>query len=317
MRHRGASAVLATLLVLASCTSQTQDPSLDADGSHDLPTPSGLGADQQLDCEREGYPCSWSDADPAAAIRTDELLAFSALLLAQGETSAELARRLETAAGVVEVIFDSITVWFRVEGAVPVIVYVDPTDGGLIEGSVPPLDVTEFGARSPRANWQVAQPRFTGCAATTDERTDGQPGTVGEAGQHGDEVTRGADILSLHTERGGPELTDGGLIRVEGQPGDGAIDTLKLGARLSGVGEEGPHAYQIEILLGDEGLRLREYEWSPADVEGAFEAEIEVFASDLPDEPFDLEIRTPLPDAGGAMSLGGIGVSKVAVRVGR
>jgi hypothetical protein len=118
----------------------------------------------------------------------------------------------------------------------------------------------------------------------------------------GSEATRGSDIVSLHTKQGGPELVDGGRILIEGRPGDRAIDTLKLGARLSGVGEEGPDAYEIEILLGDEGLRLREYEWSPTDVEGAFEAEIEAVSPDLPDEPFDLEIRTPLPDAGGAIS---------------
>ena len=96
--------------------------------------------EQQLDCERDGYPCSWAEADPAAAVRTDQLLAFSSLLLADGATADELAGRLKAAPGVAEVIADAITVSFRVDGAMPVFVYVDPTDGGLIEGAVPPID---------------------------------------------------------------------------------------------------------------------------------------------------------------------------------
>ena len=40
-----------------------------------------------------------------------------------------------------EVVHDPITVWFRVEGAVPVTAYVDPTGGGQLEGAPPPVEV--------------------------------------------------------------------------------------------------------------------------------------------------------------------------------
>jgi hypothetical protein len=542
--------------------------------------------EQQMDCERDGYPCSWSEADPAATVRTDQLLALSSLLLTQGANAEEIAGRLRVAAGVAEVAFDKITVWFRVDGAPPVFVYVDPTDGGLIEGAVPPLEAGAAGSRVPIPDLLQPGHRFTGCSwGGEDDRTDGQKGPVGrtgtpkkalilgpwkwqmdwdvetlvsnlklgesdyeiegggvtivmteqdrpsaflstdepavrledfcgweqydtiilkthgrtvcaearcltglsvgrfaetkealleyaggatgvtfstssygnlqpssylwsdayrdecirrlEAGESaaaddclerlpdaghmevtsdffranyagglkdrliflsacqgmkegnlaralrgsgestgailgfdriiqtsvankvlerfadwvgtgrainqdalrelnrladdtratvpvaaqilgvftaeemadvvpdGSEVTRGADIVSLHEQPGGPELVDGGTVRAQGRPGDSADEVLLLGARLTGVGEEGPEAYEIQIRLDDERLLLREFEWVGTDREGVFDAEVEaIVGRDLaPDEPIDLEIRTELPDTDGALSL--------------
>jgi hypothetical protein len=120
----------------------------------------------------------------------------------------------------------------------------------------------------------------------------------------GSEVTRGADIVSLHTERGGPELVDGGRVHVDGRPGDGDPDKLQLGARLTGVGEEGPDVYEIEIWLDDRRLSLENVTWTATDQEGEFDAQVvaNVGQDLVADEPVDLEIRTVLPDAGGAVS---------------
>ena len=120
----------------------------------------------------------------------------------------------------------------------------------------------------------------------------------------GSEVTRGADIVSLHTERGGPELVDEGRVHVDGRPGDGDPDKLLLGARLTGVGEEGPDAYEIEIWLDDRRLSLENVTWTATDQDGEFDAQVVASVGQdlVADEPVDLEIRTVLPDAGGAVS---------------
>lgn len=575
---RAGAIVFAVALIVGACeASAPTDRPGDVVGD---PTPP---ADvQQMDCELGGYPCSWAEVDQAATLRTDELLALSSLLLTQRATAEEIAGRLRTAAGVAEVAFDKITVWFRVDGAPPVFVYVDPTDGGLIEGAVPPVGAGAAGSRVPLPDLHQPEHRFTGCPTVVDDRSDGRKGPVGKTGtpkkalilgpwkwqmdwdvqtlvdtlllpnsdyalsgggvttvmttsdrpsafldvageavrledfcgwEHydtiilkthgrtvcaearcltglsvgrfaetkeallayaggatgvtfstssygnlladltpdevpecialledghpdaslqcleflpfaghlevtsdffranyagglkdrliflsacqgmkegnlaralrgsgestgailgfdriiqtsvanrvlerfvewvetgraidqdaleelnqladdhgasadvagqilgeftaeemadvvpdGSETTRGADIVSLHEQPGGPELVDGGTVRAQGRPGDGADEVLLLGARLTGVGEEGPEAYDIRILLDDERLLLRDFEWIGTDLEGAYEAEVEAAVGrDLaPDEPIDLEIRTELPNAGGAISM--------------
>lgn len=541
------------------------------------------GGSLELDCERGGYPCSWNDADPAATERTDYLLAFSSLLLTTGATAEEIANRLEAAPGVAEVAYDPISVRFRVDGAVPVFVYVDPTEGGLIESSIPALDMSPRGDSATPA-FQGAT--FSGCSAGED-RADGARGPVGKTGEpkkalilgpwkwqmtwdvetlesflklgksdyeqpgggvdivmsnsdlpsafgsgndavrlehfcgwegydtvilkthgrticdggnchtslsvgrfqeseadlrayaggatgvtfgtssygnlesslspsevtsciarlevagqddvsdptvaddclerlptgghmevttdffranysgglkdrmlffsacqgmkegdlatalrgsgdssgvilgfdkiiqtsvsnrvleqfaewvgtgraidqkaldqlndlvddygaqaditgqiegefsleemadlvpDGSEVTRGADIVSLHTKYRGPELEDGGAVDIDGMPGDGDDDRLKFAARLTGVGDEGPDEYPIEILMDGRTLTIEDVDWRRSnEQEGTFDAEIvaEVGGDLPPGVPIDLEIRTVLPDAGGAVS---------------
>ncbi len=176
----------AIVLIVGACGSNDPD---DGPGAVDVsPTQGGAGPTtivdvDQLDCERDAYPCSWAEAGPAAAARTDQLLAFSSLLLAEGATADELAGRLRGAAGVAEVISDAITVSFRVEGAIPVFVYVDPTEGGLIEGAVPPVAVADPVPGPPRPSMQAPGSQFTGCPPMTDARADGQPGPVGMTGE--------------------------------------------------------------------------------------------------------------------------------------
>ena len=579
-RGRHLVVVICFALVAAACASASQT---------DVPptaqqSPAVQADPDQMECVRDAYPCSWSEADPAAGVRTDQLLALSSLLLTGGATTEEIATRLKGAPGVADVAFDAITVRFRVEGAVPVFVFADPTDGGLLEGAFPPLEVGQVS--SPVG----ASPEFTGCPGFNDVRADGQPGPVGEAGKpkkalilgpwkwqmdwdvdelitkialptgkyarpgggvttvmtndgnpqtadtpsaflypdepavriedfcgweqydtiilkthgrtvceearchtalsvgrfaeqrdaleayagraqgvtfgtseygnllqtltpaeaqacidrlevdepdpsaeddcleklgraghllvtpdffranypgglkdrliflsacqgmkggelarairgtgvshggailgfdriiqtsvsnkvlvrfadwvgtgraidagalrelnglvddyagnadvagqiegdftaeemadlvpDGSEVARGSDIVSLHTAPGGPELQDGAKVQIDGRPGDGDFDILKLGARLTGVGDEGPDAYELQIWLGDRHLQLEEFTWQEGPVEGEYHAEIKALALQdlIPDEPITLEIRAVLPDTDGAVS---------------
>lgn len=535
----------------------------------------------ELDCDRGGYPCAWDEVDPAAVVRTDQLLAFSSLLLTEGASAEEIATRLEGAAGVAEVAYDPITVRFRVDGAVPVFVYVDPTEGGLIESSIPTLDMSPRGHSASPAQGAT----FSGCSAGED-RADGERGPVGKTGEpkkalilgpwkwqmtwdvdtlesllklgksdyeqpggsvdivmsrtdlpsafgsgndavrlehfcgwegydtvilkthgrticdggnchtslsvgrfqeseadlrayaggatgvtfgtssygnlesslspaevktciarleiagqddvsdptvaddcleklptgghmevttdffranysgglkdrmlffsacqgmkegdlasalrgtgdssgvilgfdkiiqtsvsnrvleqfaewvgtgraidkkalaqlndlvddygaqanvagqiegefsleeladlvpDGSEVTRGADIVSLHPKFRGPELEDGGTVKIDGMPGDDEDDKLKLAARLTGVSEEGPDAYPIELRLDGRKLNLEDYDWKRGEPDGTFDVELvaEVGGDLVPGMPVDLEIRTVLPNAGGAIS---------------
>jgi hypothetical protein len=591
LRHgRHIVVVICFALLASACGSASQtDVPPDAQES-----PVVQGDPDQSDCVRDAYPCSWSEADPAAIKRTDQLMTLSSLLLADNATTEEIATRLKAMPEVAEVVFDKITVWFRVEGAVPVFVFADPTEGGLLEGAFPPA---EIGTRADPIGTQ----EFTGCFGYHDTLADGVEGTVGmpstpkkalilgpwkwqmdwdvdlmiaklkhapsdyalpggsvtkimtddgdpqsvdtpsaflfpdepavriedfcgwekyhtiilkthgrticaEVRCHtalsvgrfaetaeslrayagrargvtfgtsdygnllttlskaevasctarleatpgpgeppdltvdddcleklpsggmmlvtpeffranypgglkdrliflsacqgmkggelarairgsgastgailgfdrivhtsvsnqvldkfadfvaigraidqsavkefneiiadaykefyaheeppevagriegdftaeemsdlvpdGSEVTRGSDIVSLHAEPGGPELQNGGKVQIEGRPGDDQFDVLKLGARLTGVGEEGPDAYELQIWLGDRQLQLKEFTWQEGADEGEYVAEIKALAlQDLvPDEPITLEIRAVLPDTDGAFS---------------
>ena len=591
--------VLVLLFIVAACSSSDGEPADGTETSGDGTTVVGAtgrglgpnGNPLELECERGGYPCTWDQADAGATLRTDELLAFSSLLLTEGATAEEIATRLEAAPGVAEVIFDPITVWFRVDGAVPVFVYVDPTDGGLIEAAIPAADVDTTRSIRPSgpAAQQAQQAQFTGCAQPGEERTDGAKGPVGRTGEpkkalilgpwkwqmdwdadqlsellklgrsdyeqpgggvqqimtdvdgtsaffggndavrlehfcnwgefdtiilkthgravcddggachtglsvgrftetraelrawaggahgvtfgtsrygnlntsltpdqiascierlersgedgsappdaqaaddclerldsaghlevttdffihnyagglkdrmiffsacqgmkagdlapalrgtgdssgailgfdqiiqtrisnkvleqfaewvatgraidqkalarlnqivddmgadadvtgaiegefaideladvvpDGPETTRGADIVSLHQTLRGPELIDGGQVDIDGTPGDGDDDRLKFAARLTGIGDEGPTEYPIEILLDGRVLNLEDYEWRIGDREGTFDAEVvaQVGGDLVPETPVVLEIRTVLPDTGGAFS---------------
>lgn len=187
----GASRRVATLALVAAliafgCSSDDSGDGTngkDGDGGTPVGDVSGAlesGEPQELDCERDGYPCSWAEADDGAAERTDQLLAMSSLLLTQGATAGELAARLEAAPDVAQVLHDPISVWFRVEGAAPVFVHVDPPGLGDIEGAVPPI---EGPARGSAPAPSQAFPLFTGCGAPGEDRADGQRGPVGKTGE--------------------------------------------------------------------------------------------------------------------------------------
>ncbi|MCB1008062.1 MAG: hypothetical protein KDB94_04110, partial [Acidobacteria bacterium] len=75
---------------------------------------------RELDCEREGYPCAWSEVAPEVAKRTDELARSSVARLDDGASAGEIAVGLAELPEVASVATDGTLVRFRLEGGRPV-----------------------------------------------------------------------------------------------------------------------------------------------------------------------------------------------------
>jgi hypothetical protein len=170
------AAAILTSLVLGGC---------DDDGSNDAQAKStGVGSATQavleLDCVVRDYPCSWSDATPEAARRSDDIMQIAAAFLSRGDSVDDVAAAIKAAPDVVDAAHDELGIMFRVDGGVPVMIDIDPTGTGelLLGGTQPPT-----GTQLPSLA-QSAGGAFTGCpVAGAREGSDGMPGVTLTPGQ--------------------------------------------------------------------------------------------------------------------------------------
>ena len=107
--------LLALIFLLAACSSSSGAP-----GSPDTPNPSPPpeGPTAQLDCEREGYPCSLADVPEPILQATTEALQGAFEARRTGDMTAARAY-LEARPDIVEVVGDETALRFRLEGGTP------------------------------------------------------------------------------------------------------------------------------------------------------------------------------------------------------
>jgi len=70
----------------------------------------------QLECEQQGYPCTWAEVDPAILAQSAELTRQLRSRLREGASIGELAVELADDAAVESVMFDGVAVRFRLNG---------------------------------------------------------------------------------------------------------------------------------------------------------------------------------------------------------
>lgn len=99
-----------------------------------------------LACEREGYPCSFAEVDPAVFDQSDQLADEIFLRLDNGEPIADVLTWVEGQAGVVEAIASQVAIRFRMAGGRPIWVF--SRDAILIpDGTPDPVAVPTFASK--------------------------------------------------------------------------------------------------------------------------------------------------------------------------
>lgn len=88
-------------------------------GSSESPADTPAAPTGVLRCEREGFPCSYAEADPDAVQRGQELLQLADEIYAAEGTMIAAGERLKAEQDVVEIAYDARGLWLRVEGAPP------------------------------------------------------------------------------------------------------------------------------------------------------------------------------------------------------
>lgn len=83
------------------------------------PDDSNPSPNSELDCEREGYPCTLGEVPAAVLERGEELGADAYARISGGEAVADVATWLRSESDVVEVKHDEEALWFRLEGGRP------------------------------------------------------------------------------------------------------------------------------------------------------------------------------------------------------
>lgn len=74
----------------------------------------------ELDCDADGYPCSWHDADPEVLSRSMELLRAARVMFDNGDSLDDIAEALESDDDVVDLSVSSAELAFRLDGGLPV-----------------------------------------------------------------------------------------------------------------------------------------------------------------------------------------------------
>lgn len=116
--RRAACLALLVSLLLAACTGEPGQPDQTGPAGASAEPTSAEGADVRLDCEREGYPCSRDDVDPAVIERESQYVAqLRPLLTADTFTDAlDWIRRQD---GVAMAEANDTTLLFRLDGGRP------------------------------------------------------------------------------------------------------------------------------------------------------------------------------------------------------
>lgn len=105
---------ISTLLVLSACMffGAVEPDSKPIDGDPQA----GSGGGQTLECEIEGYPCSYADADPASLERSAEALDEAAAVLDETESIEAAAEVLKNRSDLAELLYGHEAISFRLEG---------------------------------------------------------------------------------------------------------------------------------------------------------------------------------------------------------
>ncbi len=77
--------------------------------------------DESLRCDSMGYPCSYADADPERVSRSIEIMGLAQETFTEAGDAVAVAQRLKVEPDVVEMYYDERGVWYRVEGAPPMV----------------------------------------------------------------------------------------------------------------------------------------------------------------------------------------------------
>ncbi len=112
-------------------TSSTAEPGTERDAPDAAGDP-----DADLECERQGYPCSIAATSPELLRRSDELVATANERLDDGATMIEVADWLSGVDDVAEVEGDDEAIWFRVAGAHGLWLLGDGLEGSRAGGAV-------------------------------------------------------------------------------------------------------------------------------------------------------------------------------------
>gem|GEM_PF-2150422 len=170
-------AVAAAALLAVGCAGATDDlrQLLGLDGADDAAegvdgadaagTGDGEGAaaaegfDEELECEREGFPCTWGEVDPSHLDATAEVADELTALTEDGWDPEAVADHLGARDEVVDAVVGTTSVRFRLEGARPMWVLAEDTlvqdeealaaDGVAAPGTATGQDATPVALRAP------------------------------------------------------------------------------------------------------------------------------------------------------------------------
>lgn len=105
-----AGAALACSVFPGGPSESSGDPTVEA---------TAVGDTQAPRCEREGYPCSYAEADPAAIELGVQVMDIADAVINDGGTIPDAGARLELEEDVVELVYDQLSLRFRVDGGPP------------------------------------------------------------------------------------------------------------------------------------------------------------------------------------------------------
>jgi len=123
-------------------------------GKRDSTAAHKTSAGEGLRCERMAYPCSYADADPERVSRSLKVMDLADEVYAGGGNAVEVAQRLQQESDVVELYYDERGVWYRVEGAPPM-VFIHPD---LFPQQLKSPDLSESSRRAAKAALKPVHP---------------------------------------------------------------------------------------------------------------------------------------------------------------
>ena len=93
----------------------------DTESNSPADQPAASQAEDELRCTRLGYPCTYAEADPARVERGLDLMDLADEVFAEEGNAMAVAERLREEVDIAEMYYDERGVWYRVEGAPPLV----------------------------------------------------------------------------------------------------------------------------------------------------------------------------------------------------
>ncbi len=188
---------LAAVLLLSACAlpGSTGETDLTVEGRDSTPAASSPDLDStalQLECEIEGYPCTYAETDPQVLEDSITALDQAALALDEGESMQDAADFLQKNPDLAELIYNTGALRFRLENGPPFWLF---HSAGLAQNTKGTGGTSKFSLTSSQPSSELFQFDFSDL------------GIIGFS-ERGEEPKKKALILSAFDWEFGPEETD-------------------------------------------------------------------------------------------------------------
>lgn len=172
--------VFAGIFTLGAC-SFSKNSTTDTAQSTALEQPAAESEGTKLDCEVEGYPCSYADADPQVLEESFEALNEAALAIEEGESIEDAVKVLQNRNDLAELIYEPEGIRFRLDNGPPMWVF----NGDAITG----------GTKGPGFGSSAKDPIHSGDLDSPLLQSGEDDGPIGES-KRGEEPFKKALLLS-------------------------------------------------------------------------------------------------------------------------